>query len=254
MPGLPGLSGRNTLITGAASGIGRATALRLGEEGAVVGILDLDGEGAEATAAAIRHAGGEARAYAVDISDLGAVERAVADFEAAVGPIRALVNNAGWDLAANFLDTQPDFWRKVIDINLVGPLNVTKTVLARMAERGEGRVVSIASDAGRVGSSGESVYAACKGGIIAFSKSVARELAHRGITLNVVSPGPTDTPFFANFDASGKLAKALERAIPMRRLGRPDDYPGLVAFLLSDDAAFITGQTISVSGGLTMHG
>jgi 2-hydroxycyclohexanecarboxyl-CoA dehydrogenase len=254
MPGLRGLEGRVALITGAASGIGRAIALRLGEERAPVGILDRDGEGAEATAAAIRSAGGEARAYAADITDLAAVEQAVAAFEAAAGPIRSLVNNAGWDLAANFLDTEPDFWRRVIDINLVGPLNVTKTVLARMAERGDGRVVSIASDAGRVGSSGESVYAACKGGIVAFSKSVARELAGRGITLNVVSPGPSDTPFFANFDSTGKLAKALERAIPMRRLGQPDDYPGIVAFLLSDDAAYITGQTISVSGGLTMHG
>ncbi len=164
------------------------------------------------------------------------------------------MNCAGWDVAANFLDTEPELWRKLIDINLLGPLNVTRLVLARMAEAGAGRIVSIASDAGRVGSSGESVYAACKGGIISFSKSVAREMAKSGITLNVVSPGPTDTPLFANFDASGKLAAALTRAIPMRRLAQPDDFPGIVAFLLSDDAGFITGQTISVSGGLTMHG
>jgi 2-hydroxycyclohexanecarboxyl-CoA dehydrogenase len=254
MPGLRGLVGRNTLITGAASGIGRATALRLGQEGAPVGILDLDGDGAERSAAEIREAGGRAMAYAVDITDLSAVEKAVEAFESEVGPIQGLVNNAGWDLAANFLDMPPEDWRKIIDINLYGPLNVTKTVLSRMAQRGEGRVVSIASDAGRVGSSGESVYAACKGGVIAFSKSVAREVARHGITLNVVSPGPSDTPLFADFDRSGKLAQALERAIPMRRLGQPDDYPGIVAFLLSDDAAFITGQTISVSGGLTMHG
>jgi 2-hydroxycyclohexanecarboxyl-CoA dehydrogenase len=254
MPGLRGLPGRNTLITGAASGIGRATALRLGEEGVPLGILDRDGEGAERTAAEVRRTGGRALAYAVDITDYPGVERAVAAFEQESGPIRALINNAGFDLAGNFLDSDPEQWRKLIDINLYGPLNVTKAVLSRMAERGEGRVVSIASDAGRVGSSGESVYAACKAGIIAFSKSVAREMAPRGITLNVVSPGPTDTPLFANFDPSGKLARALERAIPMRRLGRPEDYPGIVAFLLSDDAAFITGQTISVSGGLTMHG
>ena len=254
MSGLRGLSDRATLITGAASGIGRATALRLGEEGAPVGVLDLDGVGGEETAEAIRKDGGHAVAYAVDITDLAAVETAVGDFESSVGPTRGLVNNAGWDLAADFLETGPEQWRRVIDINLYGPLNVTKCVLTRMVERGDGRIVSVASDAGRVGSSGESVYAACKGGLIAFSKSVAREVAKHGITLNVVSPGPSDTPLFASFDPSGKLAKALERAIPMRRLGRPDDYPGLIAFLLSDDAAFITGQTVSVSGGLTMHG
>lgn len=254
MPGLCGLSGRNILITGAASGIGRATAVRLGEEGATVLILDLDGDGAELTAAAIRAAGGQARARATDITDGAAVEASVDAFEREVGPLGGLVNNAGWDLAGNFLDTEPEQWRKVIEINLFGPLNVTRAVLSRMVAREEGRVVSIASDAGRVGSSGESVYAACKGGIISFSKSVAREVARHGITLNVVSPGPTDTPLFADFDPSGKLAKALERAIPMRRLGQPSDYPGLVAFLLSDEAAFITGQTISVSGGLTMHG
>jgi 2-hydroxycyclohexanecarboxyl-CoA dehydrogenase len=142
----------------------------------------------------------------------------------------------------------------VIDINLYGPLNLTRAVLPGMIERGAGRIVSLASDAGRVGSSGEAVYAACKGGIISFSKSVAREVAQHGITLNVVSPGPSDTPLFARFDESGKLAGALQRAIPMRRLGQPEDYPGLIAFMISDDASFITGQTVSVSGGLTMHG
>jgi 2-hydroxycyclohexanecarboxyl-CoA dehydrogenase len=254
MAGLRGLQGTPVLLTGGASGIGRAIALRLGAEGAQVGVLDLDAEGGKATADAILGAGGTASAFSVDITDYAAVERAVEDFAAGAGEVRGLVNCAGWDVAANFLDTGPELWRKVIDINLMGPLNVTKLVLARMAEAGAGRIVSIASDAGRVGSSGESVYAACKGGIISFSKSVAREMAKSGITLNVVSPGPTDTPLFASFDASGKLAAALTRAIPMRRLAQPDDFPGIVAFLLSDDAGFITGQTISVSGGLTMHG
>jgi 2-hydroxycyclohexanecarboxyl-CoA dehydrogenase len=252
--GLRGLAGANILVTGGANGIGRAIAQRLAQEGAVVGILDRDGDTAEQTASALRATGGAVHAYAADICDAPAVDRAVQDFERGAGPIGALVNNAGWDLARDFLETGPDLWRQVIDINLYGPLNVTKAVLTSMKERGAGRIVSIASDAGRVGSSGEAVYAACKGGIIAFSKSVAREVARHGITLNVVSPGPTDTALFASFDASGKLAKALARAIPMRRLGRPDDYPGIVAFLLSDEAAFITGQTISVSGGLTMHG
>lgn len=254
MAGMRGLEGRGVLVTGAASGIGRATARRLVEEGARVGILDRDAEGGAAVARQLCASGGTARAWAVDITDAAAVEVAVAAFEDEVGACFGLVNNAGWDVARSFLETGPELWRKVIDINLYGPLNVTKAVLSRMAERGEGRIVSIASDAGRVGSSGESVYAACKGGVIAFSKSVAREVARSGITLNVVSPGPSDTPLFARFDETGKLAAALQRAIPMRRLGRPDDYPGIVAFLLSDDAAFITGQTVSVSGGLTMHG
>ena len=254
MAGLRGLDGSPVILTGGASGIGRATALRLADEGARVGVLDLDGEGTAETLTEIEAAGGSGAAYPVDITRLADVEAAVDDFARRFDTPRGLVNCAGWDHAANFLDTDPELWRKVIDINLVGPLNVTRVVLARMHEAGFGRIVSIASDAGRVGSSGESVYAACKGGIVAFSKSVAREMAKQGITLNVVSPGPTDTPLFADFDQSGKLAPALARAIPMRRLAQPDDFPGAIAFLLSDDAAFITGQTLSISGGLTMHG
>jgi 2-hydroxycyclohexanecarboxyl-CoA dehydrogenase len=168
-----------------------------------------------------------------------------------------LVNNAGWDRAANFLDTTPEFWRKVIAINLYGPLNMSHVVLRGMAARGFGRVVNIASDAGRVGSSGEAVYSACKGGIIAFGKTVARELVGKGITVNTLCPGPTDTAILRSFlegPEGTRIAEGLKRAIPMRRFGVPEDYPGLVAFLLSDDAAYITGQTISVSGGLTMHG
>jgi len=253
-PGFRGLDGQAVLLTGGASGIGRAIALRLGQEGCKVGILDRDGAGAAATAEAIAAEGGLARAFETDITDLDAVEAAVASFEREVGETTGLVNNAGWDLAAPFLETDAALWRKIVEINLFSPLHVTRAVLTRMVERGRGRIVSVASDAGRVGSSGEAVYAACKGGIVAFSKSVAREVARQGITLNVLSPGPSDTPLFASFDPTGKLAAALERAIPMRRLARPDDHPGLVAFLLSDDAAFITGQTISVSGGLTMHG
>jgi 2-hydroxycyclohexanecarboxyl-CoA dehydrogenase len=248
------LVGRNVLVTGAASGIAKAIALRLGEERAVVGALDRDEAGAKQTVAEIASAGGRAFVYAADITDGDAVERAVDAFERDAGAIGGLVNGAGWDLAANFLDTTPDDWRKVIDINLYGPLHVTRAVLRRMVATGAGRIVSLSSDAGRVGSSGEAVYAACKGGITAFSKSIAREHASAGISINVVAPGPTDTPLFARFDPSGKLAGALQRAIPMRRLAQPADYPGLVAFLHSDEAAFITGQTISVSGGLTMHG
>lgn len=253
-----GLKGKVTVVTGGASGIGRAIALRLAEEGAHPVIFDIDEVGAARVADEAKHAGGKAHVRRCDITDYESVQAAVDSTEADIGPIDCLVNNAGWDLPMNFLDTDPEFWHKVIAINLMGPIHLHHAVVARMAERGAGCVVNIASDAGRVGSSGEAVYSACKGGVIAFTKTLAREVTRRGIRLNVVCPGPTDTPLFDAFKASSddgeRLAQGLERAIPMRRLGRPDDYPGVVAFLLSDDAGYITGQTISVSGGLTMHG
>jgi len=251
-----GLDQKPVIVTGGASGIGKAIGLRLGEEGARVAIFDMNEKGAEAAAAEIRQKGGEAWAYKVDITDYAAVARAVDAFEKAVGQIYGLVNNAGWDEAKPFIQTEPDFWKKVIDINLYGPLNLTHVVARRLAEQGAGRVVSISSDAGRVGSSGEAVYSAAKGGVIAFMKTMAREFARKGVTFNTICPGPTDTPLLASVDASGggRLTEALTKAIPMRRLARPDDYPGMVAFFLSDDAGFITGQTISVSGGLSMHG
>jgi 2-hydroxycyclohexanecarboxyl-CoA dehydrogenase len=252
-----GLKGKTVLLTGGANGIGAAIGRRLGEEGCIVGILDLDGMGAEKVAGEITQNGGKASAHAVDISDYDAVKQAVDRFEAASGPVSFLVNNAGWDRAANFLDTNPEFWKKIVAINLYGPLNVSHVVLKGMAGRGFGRVVNVASDAGRVGSSGEAVYSACKGGMIAFSKTMSRELVSKGIIINTLCPGPTDTAILRSFlegPDGAKIAEGLKRAIPMRRLGQPEDYPGLVAFLLSDDAAYITGQTISVSGGLTMHG
>ncbi len=248
-----GLHGKRAILTGGASGIGRASAIRLAEEGCTVAIFDLNITGAQETAALCASHPGKVLAYEVDISDYDQVRRAVAQFESTAGPTELLANIAGWDVAQNFLDTTPDLWEKIIRINLYGPLNMHHVVVRGMTERTFGRVVSIASDAGRVGSSGESVYSACKGGIIAFTKTLARELARRGVTLNVVCPGPTDTPLLASIaQSSPKLTAALERAIPLGRLGRTDDYPGIIAFLLSDDAAFITGQTISVSGGLTM--
>ena len=252
-----GLKDRTVLVTGAANGIGAAIARRLGEEGCAVGILDLEAEAGAKVASEIAAAGGRAELFAADITDYDAVARAVEDCEKEFDPLALLVNNAGWDRAANFLDTTPEFWRKVVGINLYGPLNVSHIVLKGMATRGFGRVVNIASDAGRVGSSGEAVYSACKGGIIAFTKTVARELVGKGIIVNTLCPGPTDTAILRSFlegPDGARIAEGLKRAIPMRRLGVPEDYPGLVAFLLSDDAAYITGQTISVSGGLTMHG
>ena len=252
-----GLKDRTVLVTGGANGIGAAIARRLAEEGCAVGILDMDAAAGEKIAGEIKAAGGRASLYAVDITDYAAVARAVEAFEAVVGPVAFLVNNAGWDRAANFVDTTPEFWRQVVAVNLFGPLNMTHVVLRGMAARGFGRVVNIASDAGRVGSSGEAVYSACKGGIIAFTKTVARELVGKGVILNTICPGPTDTAILRSFlegPDGTRIAEGLKRAIPMKRLGVPEDYPGLVAFLLSDDAGYITGQTISVSGGLTMHG
>ena len=191
---------------------------------------------------------------ACDISDYDAVKIAVARIEEDAGPSDILVNNAGWDKAARFLDTEPAFWEKVINVNYIGPLNMCHIVVSGMAERGSGKVINISSDAGRVGSSGEAVYAGCKGAVIAFGKTLARELSRHGVTVNTICPGPTDTPLLRGVDPTGKLQDALKRAIPMRRLGKPEDYPGTVAFLASEDAGYITGQVISVSGGLTMHG
>jgi 2-hydroxycyclohexanecarboxyl-CoA dehydrogenase len=252
-----GLKDRIVVVTGGANGIGAAIARRLAEEGCAVGIFDLDDAAGEKVAGEIRAGGGRASLHVVDITDYDAVSRAVESVESSFGPVSFLVNNAGWDRAANFLDTTPEFWRKVVAINLFGPLNMNHVVLRGMAARGFGRVVNIASDAGRVGSSGEAVYSACKGGIIALTKTLARELVGKGVILNTICPGPTDTAILRSFlegPDGTRIAEGLKRAIPMRRLGAPEDYPGLVAFLLSDDAAYITGQTISVSGGLTMHG
>jgi 2-hydroxycyclohexanecarboxyl-CoA dehydrogenase len=252
-----GLKGKAALVTGGGNGIGAAICRRLAEEGCPVGVLDQDGAAADKVVTEIAAQGGKASAHVADISDYDAVKRAVDSFEAAAGPTAFLVNNAGWDRALSFLDSTPEFWRKVIDINLYGPLNLSHIVLKGMAARGFGRVVNIASDAGRVGSSGEAVYSACKGGIIAFSKTAARELVGKGITVNTICPGPTDTAILRSFlegPEGTRISDALKRAIPMRRFGTPEDYPGVVAFLLSDDASYMTGQTISVSGGLTMHG
>lgn len=253
-----GLKGRTAIVTGGASGIGRATALRLGQEGCAVAIFDLDKVGAANTAEQLQAAGAKAQSYAVDISSREQVSEAVQASEAALGPTELLANVAGWDTPCNFLDSETSLWDKVIQINLYGALNMHHVVLPGMVERRFGRVVNVASDAGRVGSSGEAVYSACKGGLISFSKTLARELSRHNITLNTMCPGPTDTPLFDAFKqaspSGNKIAEAMARAIPLRRIGQPDDYPGTIAFLLSDDAGYITGQTISVSGGLTMHG
>jgi 2-hydroxycyclohexanecarboxyl-CoA dehydrogenase len=243
-----GLAGRTVLVTGGGGAIGSALCRRFAAAGAQLLVADRNGAAAEKTAREVK-----GRALIFDISKYDEA-RALVEYET----VDVLVNNAGWDRFQNFLDTKPAEWDELIDINLRGPLNMHHIVAPQMAARGWGRIVNIASDAARVGSSGESVYSACKGGIVAFSKTLARELARKGVTVNVVCPGPTDTPILRGFlgegEAGTKVYEALVRAIPMKRVGKPDDIPGIVTFLASEDAAFITGQVISVSGGLTMAG
>jgi 2-hydroxycyclohexanecarboxyl-CoA dehydrogenase len=237
---------QTVVVTGGGGGIGGATCRRFGSEGARVAVFDLNLEAAEKVAAAIRADGGAAEAFKCDITDRPSVDAAVAAAEAKLGPIDVLVNNAGWDVFKPFTKTEPAQW------------HMHHAVLPGMASRKKGRIVNISSDAARVGSSGEAVYAACKGGLVAFSKTIAREHARHGITVNVVCPGPTDTALFADYkEGAGnpeKLMEAFTRSIPLGRIGQPDDLPGAIVFFASDDARFITGQVLSVSGGLTMNG
>lgn len=254
-----GLQGKRAIVTGAGSGIGRAIAQRLGAEGITVGVFDINPAGATETVSAITAAGGKAVAVTCDITDYAAVTAAVAEFEEKAGaPADILVNNAGWDTPIPFIKTDEPFWKKVTSINWFGPLHVTHAVVQGMVARKGGRIIFIASDAGRVGSSGEVVYSGCKGATISFAKALAREVARSNVTINTVCPGPTDTPAMDAFVGTGeqgqKIRDSMVRGVPLGRIGVPDDYPGLVAFLASDDAAFMTGQTISVSGGLSMHG
>ena len=250
-----GLEGKVAIVTGGGQGIGRALSLRMAEEGAKVAIFDLKAEAGEETAA-LAKSGAIVKTYVLDVGDQDAVKAAVDQVEADLGPIWALVNNAGWDQPAPFLSTDKALWDKIIRINLYGPLNTHHAVAPLMVARRGGRIINIASDAARVGTSNEAVYSACKGGLISFTKSIARELATKGVLLNVVCPGPTNTPMMASVLGEGEQAvkwkDAMVRGIPMKRMGEPEDYAGLVAFLASDDASYITGQTFSVSGGMNM--
>jgi 2-hydroxycyclohexanecarboxyl-CoA dehydrogenase len=251
---LRGLKDKVAVVTGGGQGIGRALTLRLAEEGCKVAIFDLKLEAAKETQ---KLAGGATvRSYELDVGDHGAVSAAVAKVESELGPIWALVNNAGWDRPAPFLSTDQALWDKIIRINLYGPLNTHHVIAPLMVARKGGRIINIASDAARVGTSNEAVYSACKGGLISFTKSVARELATKGVLLNAVCPGPTNTPMMATVLGEGEQAvkwkDAMVRRIPLKRMGEPEDYAGIVAFLASEDANFITGQTISVAGGMNM--
>ncbi len=247
------MSKRTALVTGAASGIGAAVARTLCAAGAAVALADLDLNKARTVASDLAASGGSAEAFIVDVTtreSINALEGAVTDV---LGRCDVIVNVAGWNIGQPFLDNDLDFIDRVIALNLAGQLHVCQTFLRPLVAAGTpGHVVNVASDAGRVGSLGETTYAAAKGGVIAMTKSLAREMARHNINVNCVSPGPTDTPLFRM--QPPKIQEALIRAIPFRRLGQPEDVAAAVAFLASDQASYITGQVLSVSGGLTMVG
>lgn len=247
---------RVALVTGGAGGIGQAIVRSLLSDGRQVAIADLDLDAASALADELSAAGGAAIPVSIDVTDPASVTAAIERVRQELGPISVLVNNAGWDVLLPFLQTDEAFWQKVIDINFTGALRLISACLPGMIEQGWGRIVNVASDAARVGSSGESVYAGAKGALVSFTKSIAREVARQGVTANAVCPGPTDTPLLASLaegapDAA-KVVAALERAVPMKRLGRGEDIAAAVCFLASEQTSYITGQTLSVSGGLTM--
>ncbi|MCH7908510.1 MAG: SDR family oxidoreductase [Candidatus Hydrogenedentes bacterium] len=242
---------RTAFVTGGGGGIGRAICESLAAAGRRVAVADLAVDRAQAVAEGI---GG--LAVELDVTDPASVESAVACAVEGLGPIDILVNCAGWDEFKPFVETDDAFLHKVLAINLAGPMRMTRTILPGMIERNWGRIVNIASDAGRVGSSMEAIYSGAKGGLIAFTKTIAREVARKGITANSICPGPTETPMLAGVTGGGadgeKVLAAMARAVPMKRLGRPEDIGPAVAFFASEEAGYITGQTLSVSGGLTM--
>lgn len=251
------MTSRVAFVTGGAQGIGGGISEVLGAHGFRVAVADLNLDAAKETAARITGAGGQAIAVPIDVTDTASVRDAVTEATTGLGEIEIVVNNAGWDDFMPFLTTTEDFWDRILDINFKGALRVCHTVVPGMVERGFGRVINIGSDAGRVGSSLEAVYSGAKGGIIAFTKTLAREVATKGVTVNTVCPGPTDTPALRKFaDNSGedadKVIGGMARSVPMKRLGTPQDVAAAVAFFASDAAEYITGQTLSVSGGLTM--
>ncbi len=240
------------LVTGAASGIGRATARALAEGGAHVLLADIDDPHAAEVLAELRGAGHPADFLHVDLTDRASVDGFAAQVQQAFGTPDILVNAAGWGRTAPFWEGTPDFWNKVIALNFVGPMQLTKDLLPAMIERRSGHIVNVASDAGRVGSLGETVYAGAKGGLIAFTKSLAREVARYGIHVNCVCPGPTDTPLMAA--VPDKVKEALTKAIPFRRLGKPEEVADAIVFFAGEHSSYVTGQVLSVSGGLTMAG
>jgi 2-hydroxycyclohexanecarboxyl-CoA dehydrogenase len=244
------LQGRTAIVTGAAGGIGTAISTHLANAGADVALCDLDGEAAKALANRLT---GKCAGYSMDVSDSASVAQTIAAVESDLGPVDILVNNAGIDIIERFVESTEDTWRKIVSVNYLGTVIVSRAVLDGMIERGFGRIINIGSDAGRVGSSGEVVYSGTKGAVIAFGKALARETATKGVTVNIVCPGPTDTSLLDQIaEKSPGMYDALGKAVPMKRIGTPDDIAPAVVFFAGDGAAYITGQTLSVSGGLTM--
>jgi len=247
---------RAAVVTGGGGGIGREVAMALGQRGVAVGVADIRLAAAEQTAKAVNDAGGRSLAVEMDVTDFDSVRRGCKDIGQAYGPVTIAATCAGWDEMRPFIETDEEQWNRVLEINYIGVLRITSCLLGGMIEAGWGRLVNVSSDSGRVGSSFEASYAGAKGAVIAFTKSVAREVARNNVTANVVCPGPTDTPLLASVvgdtESAKKILEAMKKAVPMRRLGQPAEVAAAVAFLASDDAGFITGQTLSVSGGLTM--
>lgn len=253
-----GLHGKTVIVTGGGGGIGGAACRRFAQEGAHVAVFDRDVGSASRVATQICEQGGVARAVQCDITQRAEVDAAVQEVVTHLGAVDVLVNNAGWDVFKPFVKTEPTEWEQLIAINLTGALHMLHAVLPSMVERQYGRIVNVASDAARGGSSGEAVYSACKGGLVSLAKTLAREHARQNITVNAVCPGPTDTALLAGVAEGArdpaKLLEAFKNAIPLGRLGQPEDLANAIVFLASDEASFITGQVLSVSGGLTMHG
>ncbi len=243
-------TGKTVVLTGGATGIGRATVSRFAAAGAEVYFGDINDDAAAETAALAEKAGGKAEFIHLDVADAGSIDAFAEIVLAKKGKADIVANVAGWDIGQPFMDNTPDFITKVIDINLYGPIRFTRAFLPAMIEAKAGKIVSVSSDAGRVGSMGETVYAGAKGGIIAFSKSLAREMARHKINVNVVCPGPTDTPLLQS--QGERLREALIRAIPFRRVAEPDEIASAILFFASDLTDYVTGQVLSVSGGLTM--
>ncbi|MFN2524687.1 MAG: SDR family NAD(P)-dependent oxidoreductase [Actinomycetota bacterium] len=252
---------RIAFVTGGASGIGLAIAERLGRDGLAVAIADVDESGASAAADKIEADGGSAFSLRCDVADLDQVRQSIGATVERFGGLDVLVSNAGFDEPGFFLQSDPSRWQRVLDVNLVGVLNCTfaaaPELARRSAETGYARIVNIASDAGRVGSLGEAVYSAAKGGVIAFTKAMARELARDRITVNAICPGPADTPMtdaIRQTEIGAKLMDRMIAATPLKRLVRADEVAGAVAYFVGEDAAFATAQVLSLSGGLTIPG